>query len=125
MSKQNMALILMAEAAGDGIKVAGPDTLAGRRLADMRDFYAYMLSEMPVLIDRWAARRASDTALVPRGDRGQPPWVIGSVSRRELRRPGGRRTRIVRSVTRSDPFRESAGSVGCIRWVRLVRRRRL
>jgi DNA-binding transcriptional regulator GbsR (MarR family) len=56
MSKQNMVLTLMTEAAEDGIKAAGPDSPAGQRLADMRDFYAYMLSEMPALIERWRSR---------------------------------------------------------------------
>lgn len=53
MSTQNAALNLMTRAADDGIATAGIDTAAGRRLAEMRDFYSYMLSEMPALIDRW------------------------------------------------------------------------
>ncbi|MEU4428465.1 MarR family transcriptional regulator [Actinoplanes sp. NPDC024001] len=56
MSKQNTALTLMTEAADEGIKVAGADSPAGQRLADMRDFYSYMLSEMPALIERWRTR---------------------------------------------------------------------
>ncbi|MEV0903123.1 MarR family transcriptional regulator [Actinoplanes sp. NPDC049802] len=70
MSKQNMALTLMTEAADTGIEVAGQDTLAGRRLADMRDFYAYMLSEMPALIDRWSARRTGESGSPAREVRG-------------------------------------------------------
>ena len=57
MSTQNAALNLMTRAADEGIVTAGTDTAAGRRLAEMRDFYTYMLSEMPALIDRWHAQQ--------------------------------------------------------------------
>ncbi|MGK5518184.1 GbsR/MarR family transcriptional regulator [Micromonospora sp. URMC 107] len=57
MSSQNDALNLMTRAADEGIATAGTETLAGRRLAEMRDFYSYMLGEMPALIERWHATR--------------------------------------------------------------------
>ncbi|GIE78435.1 hypothetical protein Aph02nite_43850 [Actinoplanes philippinensis] len=57
MSQQNAVLALMTDAADDGIEVAGEQTPAGRRLEEMRDFYGYMLREMPGLIDRWQRTR--------------------------------------------------------------------
>ena len=57
MSSQNDALNLMTQAADQGIATAGPDTPAARRLAEMRDFYTYMLGEMPALIERWRAKQ--------------------------------------------------------------------
>ncbi|MEU4245449.1 MarR family transcriptional regulator [Actinoplanes sp. NPDC026619] len=59
MSSQNAALAQMTEAAEEGISTAGTDTPAGHRLVQMRDFYTYMLSEMPALIERWHAVQAA------------------------------------------------------------------
>ncbi|MCQ6244513.1 MarR family transcriptional regulator [Streptomyces malaysiensis] len=54
MSQQNQLLALMSEVAERGLAAAGgPSTLAGRRLAEMEDFYAFILRELPPLIDRW------------------------------------------------------------------------
>ncbi|MGW4080704.1 hypothetical protein ACWELB_45815 [Streptomyces asiaticus] len=54
MSQQNQLLATMGEVAGQGLAAAGgPSTLAGRRLAEMADFYAFMLRELPPLIDQW------------------------------------------------------------------------
>lgn len=57
MSSQNAVVGLMQEAAEKGIATVGPDTTAGRRLADMRDFYAYLMHELPEVIERWRAGR--------------------------------------------------------------------
>jgi len=62
MSSQNAVLTLMTEAAHEGLAAAGPDTPAGRRLAEMRDFYGFMLDRMPSLIEEWKANRAAGTA---------------------------------------------------------------
>src|ERR1044072_5453159 len=52
MSQQNQLLATMAEVAEQGLAAAGdPATPAGRRLAEMGDFYAFMLRELPPLID--------------------------------------------------------------------------
>ncbi|MEV4483756.1 GbsR/MarR family transcriptional regulator [Micromonospora coxensis] len=58
MSAQNAVVTVMRDAAEQGIAATGPDTPAGRRLAEMRDFYDYLWREMPALIDRWRADRA-------------------------------------------------------------------
>jgi DNA-binding transcriptional regulator GbsR (MarR family) len=57
MSTQNAVVRLMQEAAEKGAVTVGPDTRAGRRLTDMRDFYAYLMKELPAVIDRWRADR--------------------------------------------------------------------
>jgi DNA-binding transcriptional regulator GbsR (MarR family) len=57
MSAQNGMVQLMFEMADQGIAAAGEDSPAGRRLAEMRDFYGFMFRELPALIDRWRAER--------------------------------------------------------------------
>lgn len=53
MSTQNAVVTAMLDAAQDAIDAVGEDTPAGRRLTNMRDFYAYLMRELPALIDRW------------------------------------------------------------------------
>ena len=48
----------MLAAAEAGIAAAGHDSLAGRRLTQMRDFYAFLLAEIPALLDRWQQQSA-------------------------------------------------------------------
>ncbi|MFI6784588.1 GbsR/MarR family transcriptional regulator [Micromonospora sp. NPDC050276] len=57
MSEQNQLVKVMREAAEQGIAATGEDSPAGRRLAEMRDFYNYLWQELPALIDRWKAQR--------------------------------------------------------------------
>ena len=49
----------MQEAADAGIAVTGPDSLARQRLTQMRDFYAFLLGEIPALLERWRQQSAS------------------------------------------------------------------
>jgi DNA-binding transcriptional regulator GbsR (MarR family) len=56
MSSQNEVIKTMQEAANEGIEAVGEDSVAGRRLVEMRDFYAYLMAELPAVIDRWHAR---------------------------------------------------------------------
>jgi DNA-binding transcriptional regulator GbsR (MarR family) len=58
MSAQNTVVQEMQAAATAGIEFAGEDSIAGRRLANMRDFYAHLMRELPAVIDRWRAGRA-------------------------------------------------------------------
>ncbi|KPC84742.1 MULTISPECIES: GbsR/MarR family transcriptional regulator [unclassified Streptomyces] len=53
MGKENAMLAIMGDAATEGIRAAGPDSTAGRRLGEMQDFYAFMQREMAALIDKW------------------------------------------------------------------------
>ncbi|MDG4800166.1 MarR family transcriptional regulator [Micromonospora sp. WMMD980] len=57
MSGQNAMIGSMRAAAEEGIAMAGEGSLAGVRLAEMRDFYDYLWRELPALIDRWRADR--------------------------------------------------------------------
>lgn len=57
MSAQNVGITAMTDAADQGVKTVGADTPAGRRLVDMREFYAYLLEELPAIVDRWHERR--------------------------------------------------------------------
>ncbi|GAB2919724.1 MarR family transcriptional regulator [Micromonospora polyrhachis] len=57
MSDQNQMVRVMREAAEEGIAATGENSTAGRRLAEMRDFYDYLWRELPALIDAWRTRR--------------------------------------------------------------------
>ncbi|MDI5976766.1 GbsR/MarR family transcriptional regulator [Amycolatopsis magusensis] len=57
MSSQNQVVQAMQQAADEGIAITGETSPAGRRLVEMRDFYSYLMAELPALIDRWKAGR--------------------------------------------------------------------
>lgn len=57
MSAQNGMVQEMFELADDAIATVGSDTPAGRRLAEMRDFYDFMFREIPALLERWKTGR--------------------------------------------------------------------
>ncbi|MDX3434431.1 MarR family transcriptional regulator [Streptomyces sp. ME01-18a] len=63
MSNQNALLATMGDAAAEGIKAAGRNTTAGRRLDEMQSFYAFMQREMAALISKW--REQYDTERMP------------------------------------------------------------
>jgi DNA-binding transcriptional regulator GbsR (MarR family) len=44
----------------DGIKSVGPDTPAGARLEETRQFFEFLLNEVPQMLDRWRARRSAN-----------------------------------------------------------------
>ena len=52
-TNQNEVLSAMRRAAESGIDATAPDSLAGRRLTEMRDFYDFLLGEIPGLLERW------------------------------------------------------------------------
>lgn len=56
MGNQNALLDSMWNAAAEGIKAASHDSVAGRRLDEMQDFYGFMQREMAALIDKWRQR---------------------------------------------------------------------
>ena len=61
-TNQNVTISAMQEAADAGIAATGPDSLARQRLTQMRDFYAFLLGEIPALLDRWHQQSASAAA---------------------------------------------------------------
>jgi DNA-binding transcriptional regulator GbsR (MarR family) len=46
----------------NGIEAVGADTPAGRRLEETRRFYAFLLEEMPQLMERWRKLRSESSA---------------------------------------------------------------
>ncbi len=55
--KRDRMIIMWRDAAEDGIEALGVDTPAGKRLAEMRDFLAFMLKELTAMYERWHAER--------------------------------------------------------------------
>jgi DNA-binding transcriptional regulator GbsR (MarR family) len=53
MTSKNAMIGLTSEIADAGLATVAGDSPAAERLRRMRDFYAYMLAELPALIDRW------------------------------------------------------------------------
>jgi predicted transcriptional regulator len=52
----------LSDAADQGAAAAGgPHTVAGARLAGMRDFYSWVQENMPTLLDQWAEIKAAKT----------------------------------------------------------------
>jgi DNA-binding MarR family transcriptional regulator len=52
-TNQNAVISAMLAAAEAGIGATRHDSIAGQRLTQMRDFYAFLLSEIPALLSRW------------------------------------------------------------------------
>ena len=55
-TNQNVTISAMQAAADAGISATGPNSLARQRLTQMRDFYSFLLREIPALLDRWHQR---------------------------------------------------------------------
>ena len=55
-TNQNAVIEAMQNAADAGIADTGPDSRARHRLTQMRDFYTFLLDEIPVLLERWHER---------------------------------------------------------------------
>ena len=62
LTNQNVVISAMQTAAEAGIAATGDDSLARQRLTQMRDFYAFLLSEIPALVDRWRQQAPSGRA---------------------------------------------------------------
>lgn len=56
-TNQNATIAAMQRAAAAGIAVTGDDSPAHRRLSQMRDFYAFLMDEIPALLARWDQQR--------------------------------------------------------------------
>ena len=63
----------------EGIKLVGPDTPAGRRLEETREFFAFLRSEMPLMMQRW--REHQEAAGGSRA--GFEPVRTGSIALRD------------------------------------------
>lgn len=56
-TNQNETLSAMQAAADAGIAATEDDSAARERLSQMRDFYAFLMAEIPALLDRWHQER--------------------------------------------------------------------
>jgi DNA-binding transcriptional regulator GbsR (MarR family) len=45
----------------DGIDAVGPDTPAGARLRETKSFFAFLLTELPQIVERWHAMHVADS----------------------------------------------------------------
>ena len=54
---QNQTIAAFLQAADEGIAATGGSGLARDRLVEMRDFYAFLLAEIPAVLERWHASR--------------------------------------------------------------------
>lgn len=57
-TNQNAVLSAMQEAATAGIAQTEKGSLARIRLTQMRDFYVFLLGEIPALLDRWREQQS-------------------------------------------------------------------
>jgi DNA-binding MarR family transcriptional regulator len=60
-TNQNAVISAMQAAADSGIAATGKGSLARRRLTQMRDFYAFLVDEIPGVLDRWHHQSATHT----------------------------------------------------------------
>lgn len=56
-TNQNETLSALQAAADAGIAATEDDSAAHERLSQMRDFYAFLMAEIPALLDRWHQER--------------------------------------------------------------------
>ncbi len=61
-SQQNAVLQAILAATEKGLAEAQPGGPAQHRLREMRDFYAFLMRELPQLIERWRIERKATTA---------------------------------------------------------------
>lgn len=55
--KRDRMVTEWSETAKEGIELVGAATPAGRRLAEMRNFFEFFAAELPALLERWQAQR--------------------------------------------------------------------
>jgi DNA-binding transcriptional regulator GbsR (MarR family) len=60
-TNQNEVTVAVLKAAEAGIAATDEGSLAHDRLTQMRDFYTFLMEEIPALLDRWYQRSASDS----------------------------------------------------------------
>ncbi len=58
-TSQNETLTAMQAAADTGIAATGDHSPARQRLTQMRDFYAFLMAELPAVLDRWRQQTES------------------------------------------------------------------
>jgi DNA-binding transcriptional regulator GbsR (MarR family) len=61
-TNQNEVTVAVLKAAEAGIADTADGSLARQRLSQMRDFYTFLMDEIPALLDRWYQRSARTDA---------------------------------------------------------------
>lgn len=56
--RRDQVLDHWVSAAKDGAGLLGPDSRAGRRMADSLDFFQFLLEELPAVLARWQERKS-------------------------------------------------------------------
>ncbi len=80
-----MALLTQLQAlAHEGLDLLGPDGDPGP-LMEVRDMYAFLQRELPLLIDRWEAQRSAAEAVEPKLSTGSPRTAASAGPREEAR----------------------------------------
>lgn len=59
LRKRDRLMEMWRDTAEEGIEAVGADTPAGKRLAEMRDFLAFIIKQLPTLLERWEQERAA------------------------------------------------------------------
>ncbi len=54
---QDQVYARMEATLGEGVAVLGTDTVAGARVEETRDFFAYLRKELPLVLQRWQEQR--------------------------------------------------------------------
>ncbi|MFJ1761349.1 GbsR/MarR family transcriptional regulator [Amycolatopsis sp. NPDC088138] len=60
--KRDRMTLRWRDASENGVAALGPDSPAGRRVAEMRDFLSFMLDEVGVMLERWNELREERNA---------------------------------------------------------------
>lgn len=67
-TNQNVTIAAMQDAAAAGIAATGADHPAHHRLTQMRDFYTFLLGEIPALLERWRQQTTRSRPEPPHAD---------------------------------------------------------
>jgi DNA-binding transcriptional ArsR family regulator len=66
--RREQTLLLMQSTVGEGVDVLGPDTPAGVRFAETLAFFEFLQDELPRVLEKWRAHRATLGSSTPRRD---------------------------------------------------------
>jgi DNA-binding transcriptional regulator GbsR (MarR family) len=59
MTRRDRLLVRWIEGLAEGIDALGPETPAGRRVIETREFMSFMSKELPEMLERWRVYRAA------------------------------------------------------------------
>ena len=59
MARKDQALERCERSLREGLEVIGPETPAGARIAETLEFFEFIQTELPAMLERWLARKAA------------------------------------------------------------------